>query len=1394
MNQMVRSTQSLLLGTIAFILCLVCVAPGWSQQTSTGTITGIVTDNTDATVGGVTVTLLDRATNDTRTTATNTDGRYAFVNVNPGVYDVKFTKSGFAETVIAKVTVQVATQLTENAQMKLGAITTTVTITESAGAELQTMNSTVGTTIEHQELLQLPNPGRDATTFATLQPGTNINGNTAGAVVDQNTFQLDGGNITDDMSGDSNIYIPSFSSDTSGVGVMHSPGNSAAPSGVVPTPVESIEEFKVGVSNQTADFNGGAGGQVQMVTKRGTNAFHGAAYDYYLDDNFAGANTWDNKLVDFAQPSYHYNRFGGNAGGPLLPGHVLGGRTFIFGDYEGFRYPLAQTFEQTYPTPLLRSGMIGDTADNTIINLNPTATAIPSGMSPSFYSTFGVTAGQVIPTTACPGGPCDPRGLGLNPVICTGGAAANGACSAGLWSLVPLPNDYTQGDNANYAGYKGALKLPQSSNFGVVRIDHDFGARWHVNGTYHYFHLNRTVNDQVDVGGFFPGDTFGNYASTANRPQNSWFYTAGITTNISSTMTNDFHYSGTRNWWAYESEGGVPNVAGFPAALEVGGENAGSGITGAVGSFQPYNTNNQNTRTRYWNGHDNMFRDDLTKISGKHLFTLGAIYQRNYDQHLRIDNGGFINIYEQYLVGQGIDVSLPQINMTPYTPAGMSSSFTNQYGDFYAMALGMVSSTQKLYTRSTGTTLPLNPQASCAVPGVAATAACVASPPALNQSIIPFYNGYFNDAWQIRPSFTLSYGLSYTVEMPPYSPNGAQDIAVDQNGNELNITNYLAARQGAALQGTAYNPEVGFATVQNVNGHPKYPYNPFYGGLSPRISAAWNPHFSSDTFMGHLFGTGDTVIRGGWARIFGRLNGVDQVLVPILAPGLMQTVQCYGPVAGTTNQCGGSPLNVFRVGVDGTNAALSPVSASLPQPWYPGVNDVATGTGEALDPNFRPNRSDEFNLSIQRQFGPKVMAEVGYIGRIIRDEFDAYDLNNVPYMMTQGGQTFANAWATLTQETAFGKNPAGATPQPFFTSAISPTSPYCTGFANCTSAFATQEASNIATANVWQAWTDVSGTTTGFAFGRSMLSDQIAATCLPTATPPITIGCNGQATDVFLTSSNGYGNYNALYFQLGFNDWHGLTMKTNLTYSRSLGTQAQVQASSAITMANPYQLSTSYGVQPFDETWAYNIYLTYALPFYRSQQGIVGRILGGWSVSPVVVAGSGFPVEVQTANGNGASWGEGDPNNESGLTENAILIGPLSYSNSRKQGINGSGGVGTSGAASVGNGQNVFSDPEQAFQAFRNPILGIDTKAGGAGVLRGLPFWNLDASVNKQINFTERLNLQFYFAFLNLFNHMQPADPNFALYNPSAFGVLGGGGNVQGNTPRQVEFGLRLGW
>ncbi len=87
----------------------------------------------------------------------------------------------------------------------------------------------------------------------------------------------------------------------------------------MPSPAESIEQFKVATNNMTADFNGSSGGQISMVTKRGTNQFHGSLYDYYLSSTLGGANSFDNNRFGEPITSDHYSRFGGSAGGPILP-------------------------------------------------------------------------------------------------------------------------------------------------------------------------------------------------------------------------------------------------------------------------------------------------------------------------------------------------------------------------------------------------------------------------------------------------------------------------------------------------------------------------------------------------------------------------------------------------------------------------------------------------------------------------------------------------------------------------------------------------------------------------------------------------------------------------------------------------------------------------------------------------------------------------------------------------------------------------------------------------------------------------------------------------------------------------------------------------------------------
>jgi hypothetical protein len=1340
----------LLFAACCLLLVLALPSSIMGQATSTGTVTGQVTDPSHAAIPGATVTLTDTATKVSQAAVTNDTGRYIFVGVNPGEYNITVSKESFRTVRASAQAVRVGLPLTFDVQMEIGSAAQTIEVI-AAGTELQTLNATIGNTVTAASLDALPSLNRDISTFVELQPGVSPDGSVAGAVVDQSTFMLDGGNNTNDMDGSMSVYTKSFAGDPAGGLANQSFAVAAGPTGVMPTPADSVEEFKVNTANQTADFNSSSGAQVEVVTRRGTDSLHGSVYEYYLDNNFS-ANTWDNNASKTPLPDWHRSRFGARAGGPILP-KLLGGKTYLFGNYEGYRWPNSTTVERAVPSADMRLGLL--TFGGVTYNLNNVPVTSAEGV------TYAANAGCA--------GPCDPRGLGINPVV------------QNIWTkFMPLSNESNCGlgrcDGVNVQGFKANVGIPQTSNFGVVRLDHDFGDKWHFTASYRYFKLINASTDQVDIGGFFSGDKLGVPASRSSNPQLPWYYVVGLTTNISSNTTNVFHYSFLRNWWAWGRAGDTAQLPGLGAALEPFGETATQALI-------PYNVNTQQTRTRFWDGHDWMLRDDISILKGSHLFQVGGSYQHNWNYHQRTDNGGGINYQPVYQLGTTAGAG---IDMAGFLPAGVPSK---NFGRDYAAALGIVSISQQAYTRS-GANLTLNPPLT----------------PASDQSTIPYYNVYFSDSWRIKPTITLNYGLGWTLEMPPVEKSGKQIELVDQANNLVDVQAYLHSRELAALQGQVYNPFVGFNLVGNTENGRKYPYDPFYGSFSPRVSVAWNPHISSG-FLSTLMGEDKTVIRGGYNRIYGRLNGVDLVLVPLLGTGLIQPVQCFGPL--TTGACAGAananPMNAFRIGTDGLTAPIPAAAPTLPQPLYPGINGVAAGAGEALDPHFRPNVIDSFDLTIQRQLARKFLIEVGYIGRRITHEYQPININAVPYMMTLGGQRFDKAYGALVMQYCGGNaglaggncaaiSPNSVTPQPFFEAALKGTG-YCTGFSSCTAAVAANEGAsgtgNLTNASVWSLWSDLDtgGTAPGFNFPRAMLNSPLNC---PTGAE---IGCSGQLTSgVGVNASIGYGNYNAAFLTAKVSDWHGMTAQSNFTWSRALSTGAVVQATSGDTPVDPFNLRRGYGLAGFDRKFVYNLFIVYQSPFFKSQKGIVGHALGGWTFGPIFTAASGLPITLGTINGGGQAFGEGDSNNyfANGNSENAVPIGPIPGAGVHYN-VAGSSGIGTSGF-----GANMFANPAAVFNNIRQPILGVDQGNGGWGVLRGLPYWSLDLSIAKSIKVTERFNLQASVVMINVLNHLVLADPGpspvpapgdyLDTSSPASWGVLPG----QGNTPRTMEFGIRV--
>jgi Carboxypeptidase regulatory-like domain len=1326
---------------IALAASLIAVgAPAWSQSASSGAVSGQVTDQQNAAIPGAEVKLTDVSTNSALSTLTNDTGRYTFASVPPGTYDIAVSKTGFSTNKVSRQSVQVGLVLTINAKLEVGTTATTVEVVAVTGAELQTTNATVGTTLTGPSLIDLPNLGRDASTFAIFQPGVTPEGAVAGAMYDQNTFQLDGGNNSNDMDGSMRDYTGSFASN-------------GAPSGVLPTPVESIEEFKVATSGQTADFNGSSGSQIQMVTKRGTNSIHGSVYEYYYAADVGAANTWDNNhtpshgLGYTPLPITHNNRFGAAIGGPLVPKDFLGGKWYGFFNYEGFRFPQSAVYNRAVPTATMRAG---------VIFINQGGTYVPYNLNPGAVTVNGVTYQPAV----CPNGSCDPRGIGLNPQV------------SQLWQkYMPLPNTTTGGDHYNTENFQGVIGLPITSNQYTGRIDHDFSDKWHFMTSYRDYKYVKLGTQQVDIGGALGGDTLGTPSARAVRPQQPSYWVAGLTTNVSATTTNDFRFSYLRNFWQWGTSAAPPQLPGLGGALEIGGESSGALI--------PYNVNTQNVRQRFWDGQDKMIKDDVTKIRGNHLISFGGQYMRNYDYHLRNDNGQGIMNAPVYQITSGGGMTYP----AAYRPAGVPTSQIGAYNKLYSEVLGIVSQSQDLFTRS-GSQLALQPPGSYMY----------------DQSIIPSYNLYFTDTWHVKPSVTLSYGVGYTVEMPPYELNGKQVELTDTSGHPFNVTDYLNARQAAALQGQVYNPTVAWATVKNVTGaSTKYPYNPFYGGLSPHVAAAWNPHYSSG-LMGKLMGDGKTVIRGGYSRVFSRLNGVGLVLVPLLGTGLGQAVSCYPSMTG---QCLGNssldPTTAFRVGTDGLVAPLPSISKTLPQPYVPGIGgNAASGSGSVLDPHFRPARTDNFNISIQRELSSKAILEVGYIGRIIRNEWQQEDLDAVPYMTTLGGQSFAQAFAqTYFGVAAANGNMVNMAPQPFFENALGGAgSSFCKGFASCTAAVANNGTMNSLIANnqVYQLWAALNGASS-WKLGRTMPSS---------AGPGIPAG---QLSAVYYNTSNGFANYNAAYVTLTTHDWHGVTARSNFTWGRALGTGNSSQATSSYSVLDPWNIHANYGPQFFDYKFIYNLTVLWQDPFYRSQKGLVGHLLGGWTVAPIFTAQSGAPLGVFNYNGGCESFGEMNCNtgstNANGqlVQDGAVLASAYTGHTSAIYNVNvpnsASGAGVNSNPANGGNGINMFSNPDAVYNQFRPCILGYDTSCGGGANVRGMPTWNLDATVSKDIGIWKegRVGATLMFQFTNLLNHVQLGDPYLDISDPANFGVIGtnnpyNGGQV--NTPRQMEFGLRV--
>ncbi|MFZ0814996.1 MAG: carboxypeptidase-like regulatory domain-containing protein, partial [Candidatus Sulfotelmatobacter sp.] len=336
-----RSSCSVLGGvrTVLLIMLALCIAPStWAQHGSEGTVTVSVVDPTGGVVQGAQLELHDLTSGDVRTAVTGDRGTYTFVNLSLGKFSLTVTKVGFEKEVFKSVVSQAAQTTDITASLKVGAATITMEVDASATPVVEESSNAIGTTVDLKQIEDLPIEGRDLAQLSTLVPGSAFVGGSG-------TF--DG--------------LPAIAQGNNIDGVIGSPsrmkfqGNSAP---TVSPRLESIQEMTVQTESLNLDQGfGQANMQLNFVTRRGGNAFHGRAYDDFRND-WLNANSWLNDTITAVDPStpapknlLHRNDFGVSVGGPIIKDKL-----FFFGSYSERKIPGTYSTQNYLFTPAAQAG------------------------------------------------------------------------------------------------------------------------------------------------------------------------------------------------------------------------------------------------------------------------------------------------------------------------------------------------------------------------------------------------------------------------------------------------------------------------------------------------------------------------------------------------------------------------------------------------------------------------------------------------------------------------------------------------------------------------------------------------------------------------------------------------------------------------------------------------------------------------------------------------------------------------------------------------------------------------------------------------------------------------------------------------------------------------------
>ena len=789
-------------------------------QTNRGSLSGTVSDQTQAVMPGVTVTITNLGTNEVRKVTTSANGSYSATNLEPVTYKVEAESKGFKKTVVDNAKVDTATDTTINIVLQTGSVDTEVTVSADA-TTLNTESGSLSSTVTEREIQDVPLLNRSVLDLALTLPNVSGDAGTENpALVGVTTCP--GCNLS--VGGGRPMSTLMMADGTNNTGV------SLARTMVSFSP-ETVQEFTVQTSAFSAEYGNTGGGVINATTKSGTNEFHGTALWYNRNPDFAAA-PFTLASTNRSQPTLKYNQFSLAAGGPVYIPKVYNGKnkTFWFGAFEPFyRRDHLDQFG-LLPTDGMRAGDFSGLVNTASGWLPQSVVNQFTGVAPAsaltvtdsaIYQQYNVNNGQFTPIT-----------------LCTATVTTN--CQA---AYLPFPGNkiptnmqdatalkslkYINPVGAYYLNANGGISniysprlLSQDEKRYTFRVDHAVSAN-------NRMYVRYTATPIVKIQGT-------PVSPTNNGAAYSWAKQAMLadTHTISPTLLNDIRLNYTRGrfsstvdpqWDPYTganlntelglpniTKGGVPTFSGlFP------GSSPGNGGSTATGFGGAGSTNAEDREERY------------------------AITDIVYKSH------GAMSIKF------GVDVSHALQNVLPLYGA---------FGGIYAFS--------NVQTNSTGTS-----SGTGGSPWASFMQGVVNGNVTMRNTQVPYYYrwnqgaAFIQNDWKVRSNLSVNIGLRYNLSMPRTEKYNNQGVFRPDLAQSFPLATPLTLTNGQVV-GSVTVPAFAFS---GLGGNSPYLTKPQYGDFEPRFSFAWQPHFLQEHNL---------VVRGGYGLSHAPIGGFTQLPQP----------------------------------------------------------------------------------------------------------------------------------------------------------------------------------------------------------------------------------------------------------------------------------------------------------------------------------------------------------------------------------------------------------------------------------------------------------------------------------------------------------------------------------